>query len=127
MSTTPFVLMYNPTLGNRQAKVSLKAVDDWARTGWLLVDGQTPAPTNTFLTPAAGDLRYLQPTQLLDGNGKVLDGHLPARLADSALRAAFVAGGVLNKDGTVNTSKKLMARLTADGTDIDDLFIATVA
>lgn len=51
---------------------------------------------------------------------------IPARLSDAALRAALVPGSVYNANGTLNATKRLHIKLTADGTDIDDLFIETV-
>lgn len=55
MTSTPFVLMYHPALGNAQASVSLSSVDDHALKGWLLVDpGVTPpAPSTPYITLAA--------------------------------------------------------------------------
>ncbi|WP_100499699.1 hypothetical protein [Geodermatophilus chilensis] len=63
---TVFVTMYHPELGNRRAQVSKQAVNDYAIYGWLLVDGSTPAPTDQYLTPAAGDLRYLRSTDVTE-------------------------------------------------------------
>jgi hypothetical protein len=51
----------------------------------------------------------------------------PASGPSVALRAAFVAGRVLNNNGTVSTQKKLTVKLTADGLDIEDLIIEDIA
>lgn len=47
--------------------------------------------------------------------------------ATKVTNGAFVAGSVLNNNGTVNTQKKLTVKLTADGLDIEDLIIEDVA
>lgn len=79
MSSTPFVLMYHPQLGNRQVSVSPGSVDDHALRGWLLVDpGVTPpAPTSLYTTVAQ------VASQLGSGTGPI----------GVAGRAAFVSGG----------------------------------
>jgi hypothetical protein len=41
--------------------------------------------------------------------------------------AAVLLGRVLNSDGTPNTGKRLSVKLAANGTDIDDLVIETIA
>lgn len=51
----------------------------------------------------------------------------PEYLKQSELEGAFVAGAVLNSNGSVNAQKRLTVKLTADGLDIDDLIIEDVA
>lgn len=60
MTATVFVQMYHPALDNVRVECPQDAVDEYEARGWIVVDGNAPAPAATYLTPGTGDLRYLK-------------------------------------------------------------------
>lgn len=103
-------------------------------------DAGAPAPSGGAIVLSAAapavDLDVLVPTSA--SNGVViaqaavtsvagLSGALTAQQVAGALSTALVPGSVYNADGSLNATRRLHVKLTADGTDIDDLIIETVS
>lgn len=97
---TVFIAMYHPGLpGEPQVLAPEEAEDAYAAKGWLVVDGNTPAPEPIYLTPGVGDLRYL----------KLSDPGDPNSTGGAALRAAFDT--VLTPDGSSDQTGRINAAL----------------
>jgi hypothetical protein len=124
--TTTFLLMYHPLIPSTittPVRVAAQAVDEQAAQGWLLVDpeGTLPDPVTPYYTKEA------LLSQIQGGASPIGTALRAASVAAVKASGAVLVGAVVDQSNVFVPGKGLFAKLTADGTDIDDLFIGSVA